>query len=126
MVDDESTGVVPANPLDDMLCFNLYATTRATNRLSNTLLAPWHLTYPQCLVLKLLWSRKPATVGEISKSLMRDSGTPGLRLRSCVDSRPAPVATLRNPLPYNPAARPCVGNVHPFSRLASTSLNPGW
>lgn len=123
MVDDESTGVVPANPLDDMLCFNLYATTRATNRLSNTLLAPWHLTYPQCLVLKLLWSRKPATVGEISKSLMRDSGTTTPLVRR-LETRP--VATLRNPLPYNPAARPCVGNVHPFSRLASTSLNPGW
>jgi len=61
--------------LDEMLCFNLYAAARATNRLYNTLLAPWDLTYPQYLVLKLLWSRQSATVGEIAKSLMLDSGT---------------------------------------------------
>jgi DNA-binding MarR family transcriptional regulator len=75
MVDDEGTDELPANTLDDMLCFNLYAAARATNRLYNTLLAPWDLTYPQYLVLKLLWSRKSATVGEIAKSLMLDSGT---------------------------------------------------
>ncbi|PZF26925.1 MarR family transcriptional regulator [Curtobacterium sp. MCLR17_045] len=58
-----------------MLCFNLYAAARATNRLYTTLLAPWDLTYPQYLVLKLLWAQKSATVGEIAKSLMLDSGT---------------------------------------------------
>lgn len=63
------------NPLDDMLCFNLYAAARSTNRLYNTLLAPWELTYPQYLVLKLLWARKTVTVGEVAKALMLDSGT---------------------------------------------------
>ena len=61
--------------LDEMLCFNLYAAARATNRLYLSLLAPWDLTYPQYLVLKLLWSRESVTVGEIAKSLMLDSGT---------------------------------------------------
>ncbi|MCS6558748.1 MarR family transcriptional regulator [Curtobacterium flaccumfaciens] len=75
MADDDITDESSSNPLDEMLCFNLYAAARATNRLYTTLLAPWDLTYPQYLVLKLLWSREPLTVGEIAKSLMLDSGT---------------------------------------------------
>lgn len=63
------------SPLNEMLCFNLYAAARATNRLYLSLLAPWDLTYPQYLVLKLLWSRGAVTVGEIAKGLMLDSGT---------------------------------------------------
>ena len=58
-----------------MLCFNLYAATRAMNRYYLTLLAPWQLTYPQYLVLKLLWTRESLTVGEIATNLMLDSGT---------------------------------------------------
>lgn len=75
MADDDITDELSSNPLDEMLCFNLYAAARATNRLYTTLLAPWDLTYPQYLVLKLLWSRESLTVGEIGKSLMLDSGT---------------------------------------------------
>ena len=61
--------------LSDMPCFNLYAAARATNRLYLSLLASWDLTYPQYLVLKLLWSRGAVTVGEIARGLMLDSGT---------------------------------------------------
>ena len=73
---DVGTDDVPdQSPLNDMLCFNLYAAARATNRLYLSLLAPWDLTFPQYLVLKLLWSREAVTVGEIAKNLMLDSGT---------------------------------------------------
>ena len=64
-----------ADPLDQMLCFALYAAARATNRRYIALLMPWVLTYPQYLVLVLLWSRRSLTVKEIAGHLMLDSGT---------------------------------------------------
>ena len=64
-----------AEPLDQMVCFALYAAARATNRRYISLLAPWGLTYPQYLVLVLLWSRRPLSVKEIADYLMLDSGT---------------------------------------------------
>ena len=63
------------SPLDDMVCFALYAAARATNRRYIALLAPWDLTYPQYLVLMLLWSRPSLTVGEVAEHLHLDSGT---------------------------------------------------
>ncbi len=36
---------------DEMVCFSLYAATRATTQAYRTLLEPWGLTYPQYLVL---------------------------------------------------------------------------
>jgi len=63
------------SPLDDMVCFALYAAARATNRRYIALLAPWELTYPQYLVLVVLWSRPSLTVGEIADQLHLDSGT---------------------------------------------------
>ncbi|MCL2516634.1 MAG: MarR family transcriptional regulator, partial [Microbacteriaceae bacterium] len=38
-----------------MLCFSLYAASRATTQASRPLLEPFGLTYPQYLVLVLLW-----------------------------------------------------------------------
>ncbi|QYH37035.1 MarR family transcriptional regulator [Salinibacterium sp. M195] len=58
-----------------MLCFGLYAAARATNRRYTVLLAPWNLTYPQYLVLILLWERSSSTVSELAESLMLDLGT---------------------------------------------------
>ena len=63
------------SPLDDMVCFALYAAARATNRRYLALLAPWQLTYPQYLVLVLLWSRQSLTVGDIAANLLLDTGT---------------------------------------------------
>lgn len=63
------------SPLEEMLCFNLYAAARAMNRLYLSVLGDWDLTYPQYLVLKLLWSRQSVTVGEIASNLVLDSGT---------------------------------------------------
>lgn len=63
------------SPLDDMVCFALYAAARATNRRYLSLLAPWNLTYPQYLVLVLLWSQRSLTVGEIAENLHLDTGT---------------------------------------------------
>ncbi|MFQ4150217.1 MarR family transcriptional regulator [Arthrobacter sp. LAPM80] len=63
------------DPLDRMVCFALYAAARATNRRYISLLAPWGLTYPQYLVLVLLWSHRSLAVKEVAEHLMLDSGT---------------------------------------------------
>ncbi|WP_054012192.1 MarR family winged helix-turn-helix transcriptional regulator [Arthrobacter sp. ERGS1:01] len=71
---EHSTGVDP-DPLDQMICFALYAATRATNRRYVALLAPWGLTYPQYLVLVLLWTHRSLAVKEVAEHLKLDSGT---------------------------------------------------
>jgi DNA-binding MarR family transcriptional regulator len=71
----------PHDPNDDMLqlsqqlCFALYATTHAFNRAYRPLLAPLDLTYPQYLVMLVLWEADDLTVKEIGAKLQLDSGT---------------------------------------------------
>jgi MarR family transcriptional regulator, organic hydroperoxide resistance regulator len=60
---------------DEMLCFSLYAASRATTQAYRRALEPWDLTYPQYLVLVSLWTRGARSVGEIGDELMLDSGT---------------------------------------------------
>ena len=64
-----------SDPLDQMVCFALYAAARATNRRYIALLKPWGLTYPQYLVLVLLWSRPSLSVKDVAGHLKLDSGT---------------------------------------------------
>lgn len=64
-----------SDPLDQMVCFALYAAARATNRHYLGLLKPWELTYPQYLVLVLLWSRRSLAVKDVAGHLKLDSGT---------------------------------------------------
>lgn len=61
--------------VDEMVCFSLYSATRATTRAYADLLAPWGLTYPQYLVLMVLWSEGDQTVHELGDLLQLDSGT---------------------------------------------------
>jgi MarR family transcriptional regulator, organic hydroperoxide resistance regulator len=58
-----------------MVCFSLYAATRATNQVYRSLLDPWGLTYPQYLVLVLLWEHEEMSVREVGEQLELDSGT---------------------------------------------------
>ncbi|MGO4594781.1 MarR family winged helix-turn-helix transcriptional regulator [Leifsonia sp. 2TAF2] len=60
---------------DEMVCFSLYAATRATTQAYRTLLEPWGLTYPQYLVLVTLWVEGEQTVGSLGEHLQLDSGT---------------------------------------------------
>lgn len=60
---------------DEMLCFSLYAAARATNQSYRVLLAPWGLTYPQYLVLAVLWIDGAQTVGSLGEAMQLDSGT---------------------------------------------------
>jgi DNA-binding MarR family transcriptional regulator len=60
---------------DEMVCFSLYAATRATTQAYRVLLEPWNLTYPQYLVLVTLWMEGDQTVGSLGDHLQLDSGT---------------------------------------------------
>ncbi|PYI51868.1 MarR family winged helix-turn-helix transcriptional regulator [Paenibacillus flagellatus] len=61
--------------LDDHLCFSLYACSRAILRMYRPHLDELHLTYPQYLVLLVLWERRQSTVKELGELLDLDSGT---------------------------------------------------
>ncbi|MFC7533135.1 MarR family winged helix-turn-helix transcriptional regulator [Actinoplanes sp. GCM10030250] len=61
--------------LDDMICFQLYAASRGMTALYRQLLDPHHLTYPQYLVLRILWHDGPTTVRDLGRTLELDSGT---------------------------------------------------
>ncbi len=61
--------------LDDQLCFALYHASRALTRAYAPLLEPLGLTYPQYLVLLVLWEGDGVTVTELGERLALDSGT---------------------------------------------------
>jgi DNA-binding MarR family transcriptional regulator len=61
--------------LSRQLCFALYAASRATINLYRPILDPLGLTYPQYLVLLVLWERGDTTVKALGDELMLDSGT---------------------------------------------------
>lgn len=61
--------------LDDQLCFALYAASRAFTRAYQPLLGPLGLTYPQYLVLLVLWDEDGPSVRELGDRLGLDSGT---------------------------------------------------
>lgn len=60
---------------DEMLCFSLYSAARATTQAYRTLLAPWGLTYPQYLVLAVLWNDGEQSIGSLGEAMQLDSGT---------------------------------------------------
>lgn len=61
--------------LDDHLCFQLYQASRAMTRLYKDILEPMHLTYPQYIVMVLLWDKEVVSFKEISETLHLKTGT---------------------------------------------------
>src|SRR5215469_8824072 len=61
--------------LDDQLCFALYAASRAVTQRYRPLLAKLGLTYPQYLVMLVLWEQGATTVKELADELQLDYGT---------------------------------------------------
>lgn len=61
--------------LDNQVCFSIYAASRAITRAYRPILEPFGLTYPQYLVLLILWENDGLTINEIGKRLFLDSGT---------------------------------------------------
>ncbi|GIK99640.1 MAG: MarR family transcriptional regulator [Alphaproteobacteria bacterium] len=67
----------PADPLDlsQQLCFAIYSAAHALNRAYKPLLEALNLTYPQYLVMLVLWETDDQTVGRIGDRLLLDSST---------------------------------------------------
>ncbi|CAB3910253.1 MarR family winged helix-turn-helix transcriptional regulator [Achromobacter anxifer] len=65
------------NPLllDSQLCFALYSTSLAMNKVYRKLLRGLDLTYPQYLVMLVLWEGDEITVTDIGERLFLDSAT---------------------------------------------------
>lgn len=61
--------------LDNQICFPLYAASRLVTRLYQPFLEPLGLTYPQYIVLLILWESSPCTVGYIGKRAQLETNT---------------------------------------------------
>src|SRR3954471_9717904 len=61
--------------LSSQLCFAIYSTAHAFNRVYKPLLDKLGLTYPQYLVMLVLWERDGVPVKDIGERLFLDSGT---------------------------------------------------
>jgi MarR family transcriptional regulator, organic hydroperoxide resistance regulator len=61
--------------LEDMICFELYAASRHMTALYRPALDAAGLTYPQYLVLRVLWHHGPITVRDLGTAMHLDSGT---------------------------------------------------
>jgi MarR family transcriptional regulator, organic hydroperoxide resistance regulator len=60
---------------DDLICFALYSSGHAFNRVYKPLLEPLKLTYPQYLVMVALWAKDRQTVGSLCETLFLESNT---------------------------------------------------
>jgi MarR family transcriptional regulator, organic hydroperoxide resistance regulator len=61
--------------LDNQICFAIYSTAHAFNRVYKPLLDRLGLTYPQYLVMLVLWEKDGVPVKDIGERLFLDSGT---------------------------------------------------
>jgi DNA-binding MarR family transcriptional regulator len=61
--------------LDNQLCFRLYTASRLLTQAYHPLLSEHGLTYPQYLVLLVLWEKDEQPVNDIAKRLMLETNT---------------------------------------------------
>ncbi|WP_440099297.1 MarR family winged helix-turn-helix transcriptional regulator [Streptosporangium sp. H16] len=61
--------------VDNLICFDVHAASRALDAAYRRVLADLGLTYPQYLVMMVLWECEPVTVKELGVRLRLDSGT---------------------------------------------------
>lgn len=61
--------------LENQLCFAVYSTNLAINKRYRQWLTPLKLTYPQYLVMLVLWQRDDVTLSQIGEQLFLDSAT---------------------------------------------------
>ena len=66
---------LPQLRLDNQLCFLFHRISRELNAAYRPLLADLGLTYPQYLVMLVLWESDGPSVGELGERLSLDSGT---------------------------------------------------
>lgn len=61
--------------LENQLCFSIYAASRAITKVYRPFLDEIGITYPQYLVMLVLWENTTVTLKDLSKKLYLDSGT---------------------------------------------------
>ncbi|WEX76720.1 MarR family transcriptional regulator [Sinorhizobium numidicum] len=61
--------------LDNFLCFAIYSANHAFTRVYKPLLDELELTYPQYLVMVVLWEKDDQTVGSLGEKLFLESST---------------------------------------------------
>jgi MarR family transcriptional regulator, organic hydroperoxide resistance regulator len=61
--------------LENQICFKIYSAEREITKLYRKLLEELDVTYPQYLVMLVLWEEKSVTVKELGQKLFLDSGT---------------------------------------------------
>lgn len=67
--------MTPALKLENQLCFPLYTASRLVVQAYTPLLKSLNLTYPQYLVLLILWEKDGISVGQITARLYLDTNT---------------------------------------------------
>jgi MarR family transcriptional regulator, organic hydroperoxide resistance regulator len=72
---ETESSVNPVLRLDAQLCFAVHAASRAFDGLYRVTLREAGLTYPQYLVLLVLWEHPDLTVKDLGQKLRLDSGT---------------------------------------------------
>ena len=72
---DPATVLTDPLLLDNQLCYALYAAAHRMTKSYRPMLERMGLTYPQYLVLLVLWEADGVTVSEIGRRLRLDSGT---------------------------------------------------
>jgi DNA-binding MarR family transcriptional regulator len=65
----------PSMLLDNQICFLVYRLNRGISDQYRPILNELGITYPQYLVMLVLWEAEPMTVGQIGARLHLDSGT---------------------------------------------------
>jgi DNA-binding MarR family transcriptional regulator len=65
----------PLLKLENQLCFSVYALSRLITKAYQPLLDALDVTYPQYLVLLLLWEHETLAVKSLGEKLLLDSGT---------------------------------------------------
>ncbi len=61
--------------LDQHLCFKLYSTSLKMTQLYKPLLSPLNLTYPQYLVMVVLWEEEGLGIKGLAERLQQDPGS---------------------------------------------------
>jgi DNA-binding MarR family transcriptional regulator len=74
-METEMTRTTEPLALSNQLCFAFYSVSHAFSRAYRQFLDPLGLTYPQYVVLLVLWEQDNLTVKSIGEQLFLDSGT---------------------------------------------------
>jgi len=61
--------------INDLMCFQLYQASRTMTRLYKDILKPLNLTYPQYIVMVLLWENESMSFSDMSEKLQLKTGT---------------------------------------------------